>query len=557
MASTGIIQRRYNKHELIANPPLIGEIVFALDTEEFGTIINGEIVWKSFEDLVKSVNGKQGNVQITKSDFDLGNVDNVSDLDKPISNAVQALFNLHISANNPHNITKETINLSNVDNTADLDKPVSDATQVALDGKLDKNSKAKDSERLAGYLPDYYLNTSTGYTQQQIDDKLSTKANMDNVYIKSESDNLFASRDYVRVEGISIAVGTAPAGTTFNGTIQDALDKILYYYAEPTFTSFNIQGIDSPKQYDTVITSGDYVCTWSTSETQNISENTIVISRGNDNFTINLPNTGSATITIPSDISSSTVGTEVFTISATNTHSQIFSKTFEIQWVEPVNNPTVVNDVHVSTNLDVPINIDVIANDTDSDSTVSRVQTVGTPVSGTAAFEADGTITYTPNSGYVGSDTFTYTNTEGTIGHVYVEVQNLLPMFYGIWEGDADQIAPRYTLSDALINSEDFTELQGKTSADGTYVINAKKYDSEDPGYDANAGYLGEGAYHTFVYPKAWNKLTLFEDPNATFNHSMIDVADITLNINGNPVIYQVQRSANVQWAGDYTFITS
>lgn len=35
--------------------------------------------------------------------------------------------------NNPHNVTKEQIGLGNVDNTSDLDKPVSSATQEALD----------------------------------------------------------------------------------------------------------------------------------------------------------------------------------------------------------------------------------------------------------------------------------------------------------------------------------------------------------------------------------------------------------------------------------------
>lgn len=39
---------------------------------------------------------------------------------------------------NPHNTTKGDIGLGNVDNTSDLDKPVSTATQTALDGKVDK-----------------------------------------------------------------------------------------------------------------------------------------------------------------------------------------------------------------------------------------------------------------------------------------------------------------------------------------------------------------------------------------------------------------------------------
>ena len=37
---------------------------------------------------------------------------------------------------NPHNVTKEQIGLGNVDNTSDLNKPISTATQLALDSKI-------------------------------------------------------------------------------------------------------------------------------------------------------------------------------------------------------------------------------------------------------------------------------------------------------------------------------------------------------------------------------------------------------------------------------------
>ena len=39
---------------------------------------------------------------------------------------------------NPHSVTKIQVGLGNVDNTSDLNKPVSTATQTALDGKVDK-----------------------------------------------------------------------------------------------------------------------------------------------------------------------------------------------------------------------------------------------------------------------------------------------------------------------------------------------------------------------------------------------------------------------------------
>ena len=41
---------------------------------------------------------------------------------------------------NPHQVTKTQVGLGNCDNTSDLDKPISTATQTALDGKVDKNT---------------------------------------------------------------------------------------------------------------------------------------------------------------------------------------------------------------------------------------------------------------------------------------------------------------------------------------------------------------------------------------------------------------------------------
>ena len=43
-----------------------------------------------------------------------------------------------LNKSNPHEVTKTQVGLENVDNTSDLDKPISTATQTALDGKVSK-----------------------------------------------------------------------------------------------------------------------------------------------------------------------------------------------------------------------------------------------------------------------------------------------------------------------------------------------------------------------------------------------------------------------------------
>ena len=92
-------------------------------TEQFLVYRNDEATW----------------TYISKNDVGLGNVDNTSDIDKPISAAIQAVLDTKVNSNNPvftgtiDGATKGNVGLGNVDNTSDIDKPISDLTQAALD----------------------------------------------------------------------------------------------------------------------------------------------------------------------------------------------------------------------------------------------------------------------------------------------------------------------------------------------------------------------------------------------------------------------------------------
>ena len=56
-------------------------------------------------------------------------------------NGVPAQLQAHISdTDNPHSVTKAQVGLGNVNNTSDMDKPISSATQTALDRKVDKQA---------------------------------------------------------------------------------------------------------------------------------------------------------------------------------------------------------------------------------------------------------------------------------------------------------------------------------------------------------------------------------------------------------------------------------
>ncbi len=81
---------------------------------------------------------------VTQGMVGLGNVDNTSDVNKPISIATQTALNLKAPINNPiftgtvSGITKAMVGLGNIDNTSDLNKPISTATQTTLNSKVDK-----------------------------------------------------------------------------------------------------------------------------------------------------------------------------------------------------------------------------------------------------------------------------------------------------------------------------------------------------------------------------------------------------------------------------------
>lgn len=73
---------------------------------------------------------KKGELYIIKDAPELATQQEVLDVENKVDD--------HIAdTNNPHEVTKDQVGLGNVDNTSDMDKPVSTATQDALDLKQD------------------------------------------------------------------------------------------------------------------------------------------------------------------------------------------------------------------------------------------------------------------------------------------------------------------------------------------------------------------------------------------------------------------------------------
>ena len=84
--------------------------------------------------------------------------------------------------------------------------------------------------------------------------------------------------------------------------------------------------------------------------------------------------------------------------------------------VTPVNDPPVANDDAASTAEEVQVGIDVLANDTDLEGDTLSVTSVTQPTNGTAVINPDKTVTYTPATDFNGSDSFSYTISDGNGG---------------------------------------------------------------------------------------------------------------------------------------------
>lgn len=108
------------------------------------------------------------------------------------------------------------------------------------------------------------------------------------------------------------------------------------------------------------------------------------------------------------------VGTDSFTYVITNSDGTSASATVRLEVLDPTKPPDAITDVAV-TPMDQPVVIAVLANDTIPDGS-SRVASVGAPHDGTAVLNGDGTVTYTPRSGFRGTDVFDYRIGGGLVG---------------------------------------------------------------------------------------------------------------------------------------------
>lgn len=219
-------------------------------------------------------NYRTGEINISPANIGLGNVDNTSDADKPISTATETALagkvdketNKSLMTADEHtklsgietgaqvntvtgvkgsneaeyrtgnvSITKGNVGLGNVDNTADADKPISTAAQTALDGKVDKitgkglseaNFTDTEKTKLAGIATGAEVNVQSDWNQgnDAADDYIKNKPSnlvQDASYV--HTDNNFTNAEKAKADG---AIQSTEKGTAGGVAELDANGKV-------------------------------------------------------------------------------------------------------------------------------------------------------------------------------------------------------------------------------------------------------------------------------------------------------------------------------------------
>ncbi|WP_421939882.1 Calx-beta domain-containing protein [Pedobacter sp.] len=260
---------------------------------------------------------------------------------------------------------------------------------------------------------------------------LSTVSNVDTKVTFSISGTATTGADY---SGLPATI-TIPAGQTTYTLAVPVLDDNL---AEPTETV--VLTMDAP-------TDNPLITASSIPATVNITDNRSPVATtapltvnednaGNGTVTASDPDGDPLTYTVTTPPGHGTVivnpdgtytytpvanfnGTDIFTVTVSDGKGGATTVTINVT-VNALNDLPVATSPAIITTQDTPVNGAVTASDVDGDSLTFTVTTA--PAHGSVVVNPDGTYTYTPVAGYVGTDTFSITVNDGNGGTVQVPI---------------------------------------------------------------------------------------------------------------------------------------
>ncbi|WP_416900272.1 MAG: tandem-95 repeat protein [Minwuia sp.] len=199
--------------------------------------------------------------------------------------------------------------------------------------------------------------------------------------------------------------------------------------------------------------------------------------------------------------------------------------------VNAVNDAPVAVDDAATTDEDVAVNIDVLANDTDTESDGLTV-TSASAANGTVVIEADGSLTYTGNQDFNGTDTITYTVDDGNGGadtgsvEITVNAVNDAPVAVDDTATTDEDVSVNIdVLSNDTDAENDGLTVTSASAANGTVVIEA----------DGSLTYTGNQDFNgvdTITYTVSDSDLT--------------DTAQVTVTVNAVNDAPEIDAGASV-----------
>ena len=253
--------------------------------------------------------------------------------------------------------------------------------------------------------------------------------------------------------------------------------------------------------------------------------------------TVSVPAHGSAAANLDGTITYTPAanynGTDTFTYAISDGHGGTSGATVTVTVTGVNDAPVAANDAATTTE-DTPVNITVLANDTDVDGDSLSVTSVSLPAHGAAAINLDGTIRYTPAANYNGSDVFTYMIGDGHGGtatgtvNVTVTAVNDAPVAANdSYSTDEETVltiaAPGVLANDTDVDHDALTAIVMSGPAHGTVTLNANGSFTYTPAanYTGGDSFTYKASDGTLDSPVATVAIAV-----AAVNHAPIAVAD-------------------------------
>jgi VCBS repeat-containing protein len=377
-------------------------------------------------------------------------------------------------------------------------------------------------------------------------------------------------------DGDTVTIVAGSASTPTNGTAVISSGKILYtpnsnYFGSDSFTYKITDGngnfdtatvnISVASVVDPPIAVNDAVAT---NEDTPISFNVFTNDTNPDGATLllgattsvahgtlSLDSKGNATYTPEKDYN----GLDSFNYSIFDQYGNISNATVNITVNSVNDSPIAVSDT-ASTNEDTAVIINVVKNDTDIDNDPLSVLSTTNGSNGSVIINKDGTLTYTPNANFNGSDSFTYLvkDSSGATSTATVNIavapinDNPTPVNDNVTTNEDTAIIINVLVNDTDLDGNSLVVTNIGTPANGSITLNPDKTITYEPykdfsgvdtfTYTVNDGYGGSATATVTVTVTNVNDAPVAVNDVASTNESTPAIISVLGNDTDSDLIF-------------------